>query len=273
MLGMLGHLVGWPMPKGGSQRIADALVALLAAHGGTVECGVRVGALDELPAGATVLFDVGPHQFVELAGDRLPGRYADRLRKYRYGPGVFKLDYVLSAPIPWTNPEAHLAGTVHLGGSLAEVAAAEAAVGRGDHPERPFVLVAQPTNFDPTRSATGRHVAWAYCHVPNGSTLDMTARIDDQIERFAPGFRDVVAGRHAMTTPQLEAYNPNNVGGDIAAGAGDLRQFLARPVLGLHPWRTPLAGVYLCSASTPPGAGVHGMCGWHAARTVLSDTR
>jgi phytoene dehydrogenase-like protein len=273
MLGMLAHTVGWPMPRGGSQSIADALASLLAAHGGTVECDAPVGSLADLPDGATVLLDVTPRQVLALAGERLPGRYAKRLRKYRYGPGVFKLDYVLSGPIPWSNPDAHLAGTVHIGGSLAEVVASEHAVGNGRHPDRPFMLVAQPTNFDPTRSTTGRHVAWTYCHVPNGSTIDMTARMEAQIERFAPGFRDLIVGRHAMATPQIEAYNANYVGGDIAAGAGDLRQFIARPTLGLHPWRTPIDGVYLCSAATPPGAGVHGMCGWHAARAVLADGR
>lgn len=273
MLGMLGHLVGWPMPRGGSQRIADALVSLLRAHGGTIECGVPVTSLAELPAGATAVLDVTPRQLVAMAGDRLPDRYARRLAKYRYGPAVFKLDYVLSEPIPWTAPEARRAGTVHVGGGLAEIAASEAAVGAGRHAERPFLLVAQPTQFDPTRSATGRHVAWTYCHVPNGSTVDMTAPIEAQIERFAPGFGDTIIGRHTLGPAALEAYNANYVGGDIAAGAGDLRQFVARPVLGRHPWRTPLDGVYLCSAATAPGAGVHGMCGYHAARTVVGDGR
>ena len=271
MLGMLGHVVGWPMPQGGAQSISDALASLLAAHGGTVECGVTVRALDELPAGSTALLDVTPRQFLALAGDRLPARYAKRLARYRYGPAVFKLDYVLSEPVPWAAPEARRAGTVHVGGGLAEVAASEAAVAAGRSPERPFLLVAQPTQFDPTRSSTGRHVAWVYCHVPNGSPVDMTDRVENQIERFAPGFRDVIVGRHAMGPAAIEAYNANNVGGDIAAGAGDLRQFVARPVLGLRPWRTPIDGVYLCSAATPPGAGVHGMCGYHAARTVLRD--
>lgn len=273
LLGMLGHLVGWPMPKGGSQSIADALVALLEAHGGRVECNAPVTTLAELPPRATVLLDVTPRQLLDLAGDRLPSRYAKRLRTYRYGPGVFKIDYVLSEPIPWTNPEARLAGTVHVGGGLREIAAAEGEVAAGRHPDRPFVLVAQPSVFDPTRSTTGRHVAWVYCHVPNGSVVDMTSRIEDQIERFAPGFRDTVVGRHTMATPQLEAYNPNYIGGDIAAGAGDLRQFVARPVLSLHPWRTPLPGVYLCSGATPPGAGVHGMCGMHAAACAVADGR
>lgn len=273
MLGLLGHLVGWPMPRGGSQRIADALVSLLRAHGGTIECGVRVESLAELPAGATVLLDVTPRQLLAIAGDRLPARYARRLARYRYGPAVFKIDYVLSEPIPWRAPEARRAGTVHVGGGLTEVAAAEAEVAAGRHPERPFLLVAQPTQFDPTRSTTGRHVAWTYCHVPNGSTVDTSERIEAQIERYAPGFRDTVVGRHTLGPTELEAYNANYVGGDIAAGAGDLRQFVARPVVGRHPWRTPLDGVYLCSAATAPGPGVHGMCGWHAARTVLADGR
>ena len=273
MLGMLGHLVGWPLPRGGSQAIADALVSLLRAHGGTIECGVAVSSLGELPPGATAVLDVTPRQLLAMAGDRLPARYAARLARYRYGPAVFKLDYVLSDPIPWRSPEARRAGTVHVGGGLAEIAAAEAAVAAGRHPERPFLLVAQPTQFDATRSSTGRHVAWTYCHVPNGSTVDMTDRIEAQIERFAPGFRDTIVGRHTLGPAALEAYNANYVGGDIAAGAGDLRQFVARPVLARHPWRTPLDGVYLCSAATAPGAGVHGMCGYHAARTVLADRR
>lgn len=273
MLGMLGHLVGWPQPRGGSQRIADALVSLLEAHGGTVECGVTVTSLDELPPGATTVLDVTPRQILAMVGERLPARYAKRLGKYRYGPAVFKLDYVLSEPIPWAAAEARRAGTVHVGGALAEVARSEAEVAAGRHAEQPFLLVAQPTQFDPTRSATARHVAWMYCHVPNGSTVDMTERIEAQIERFAPGFRDTVVGRHTMGPAALEVYNANYIGGDIAAGAGDLRQFVARPVLGRHPWRTPLDGVYLCSAATPPGPGVHGMCGHHAAHTVLADGR
>lgn len=273
MLGMLGHLVGWPLARGGSQAIADALVSLLEAHGGTVECGVAVTSLAELPAGATAVLDVTPRQFLRLAEGRLPARYARRLARYRHGPGVFKLDHVLSEPIPWAAPQAGRAGTVHVGGGLAEVARSEADVAAGRHPEHPFLLVAQPTQFDPTRSSTGRHVAWTYCHVPHGSDVDMTERIEAQIERFAPGFRDTIVGRYALGPAALEAYNANYAGGDIAAGAGDLRQFIARPVLSRHPWRTPLDGVYLCSAATPPGPGVHGMCGHHAAQTVLADHR
>ena len=273
MLGMLGHLVGWPLARGGSQAIADALVGLVEAHGGTVECGVGVTSLGELPAGVTVVLDVTPRQFLRLADGRLPSRYARRLAAYRHGPGAFKLDYVLSEPIPWAAPQVGRAGTVHVGGSLADVARSEADVAAGRHPDRPFLLVAQPTQFDPIRSTTGRHVAWAYCHVPYGSDVDMTERIEAQIERFAPGFRDTIVGRHTLGPAALEAYNANYAGGDIAAGAGDLRQFIARPVLVRRPGRTPLDGVYLCSAATPPGAGVHGMCGYHAARTVLDDQR
>lgn len=269
----LGHTVGWPQPVGGSQRIADALVSVLAAHGGTVECGTEVTSLDGFAPGATVLLDVTPRQFVRIAGDRLPVRYVRRLTGYRYGPGAFKVDYLLSEPIPWRDPDAHRAGTVHVGGTFAEVAESEATVAAGHHPERPFVLVAQPTVFDPSRSVAGRHVAWAYCHVPNGSAVDMTAAIERQIERFAPGFGDVVLGRHTIGARAFEAYDANYVGGDIAGGAADLRQFFARPVLSTSPWRTPLTGVYLCSSSTPPGAGVHGMCGWHAARAALADAR
>ena len=273
LLGMLGHHVGWPLAKGGSQAIADALVGLLAAHGGSVECGVTVTSLAALPAGPVVVLDVTPRQLLALAGGRLPERYARKLAGYRHGSGVFKVDYLLREPIPWAAPDVGRAGTVHVGGGLAEIARAEAAVAAGRHPERPFVLLTQPTQADPSRSSTGRHVAWAYCHVPHGSGVDMTARIDAQIERFAPGFGDVVVARHTMGPAAIEAYNANNIGGDVAAGAGDVRQFLARPMLARHPWRTALPGVYLCSAATPPGPGVHGMCGWHAARTVLADQR
>ena len=269
MLGMLGHLVGWPMPRGGSQSIADALVSLLQAHGGTVECGVRVGSLDEIPAGATTLLDVGPRQFLTLAGDRLPARYARRLAKYRYGPAAFKLDYVLSDPIPWAAAEARRAGTVHVGGSLADVVTSEAAVATGQVSNRPFTLVAQPTQFDPTRSTTGRHVAWAYCHVPNGSTEDMTDRVEAHIERYAPGFSDTIVGRHTMGPAALEAYNPNYVGGNIMTGAKNIPQLVFGPRKTLHPYDTGLPGHYLCSAATPPGPGAHGMCGANAATRAL----
>lgn len=269
MLGGLGHLVGWPMARGGSQSIADSLVGVLESLGGSVVCDAPVTSLDELPPARAVLLDLTPRQVLAVAGENLPDRYARRLGRYRYGPGVFKLDLALDGPIPWTNPDVAKAATVHIGGTMPEIAAAEDDVLRGRHPERPFVLLAQPTLFDDSRAPSGVHTAWAYCHVPNGSTADMTEPIESQIERFAPGFRDLVIARHTMATGAMEAHNANYVGGDINGGAADLRQFVARPTLGLHPWVTPADGLYLCSSSTPPGGGVHGMCGWHAANEVL----
>jgi phytoene dehydrogenase-like protein len=268
-LGMLGHLVGWPVARGGSQSIADALVSLLSSLGGNVECGWEVQSLDELPPSRAVLADVTPRQLLAIAGNRLPARYRKKLQRFRYGPGVHKVDWVLDGPVPWLSPACHAAGTVHVGGAFEQVAAAEEEVSRGRHPERPFVLLVQPSQCDGTRSPTGMHVVWAYCHVPNGSTVDMTERIEAQIERFAPGFRDRILARHVMGPAAMQAHNPNYVGGDINGGLADLRQFVARPTFGLHPWATPVAGLYLCSSSTPPGGGVHGMCGWHAAKEVL----
>ncbi len=273
MLGILGHLVGWPMARGGSQSIADALVGLLEARGGTIECDRRVESLSELPSSDAVLLDVTPRQVIEIAGDRLPARYRRTLERFRYGPGVFKVDWALDGPIPWANPDAALAATVHLGGSFTEIAAAEDAVQKGHHPDRPFVLLAQQSLFDATRVPDGTHTAWAYCHVPNGSTVNMTSRIEDQIERFAPGFRDRVLARHELTPAGMEDHDANYIGGDINGGVADLRQFIARPSFGLHPWRTPVDGLYLCSSSTPPGGGVHGMCGYHAANEVLRRHR
>jgi phytoene dehydrogenase-like protein len=271
-LASLAHVVGWPMARGGSQAIADALVAELARHGGRVECGQRVQSLAELPA-RTVLLDVTPRQLIEMAGRHLPDRYRRRLGRFRYGNGVFKVDWLLDGPIPWRDPACSRAGTVHVGGTADEVVAVEAQVHRGQHPERPFVILAQQSLFDPTRAPAGMQTAWAYCHVPAGSTVDMTDRIEDQIERFAPGFRERVLERHTMNTVAMHAHDANFIGGDIIGGAADLRQFFARPVLSLHPWRTPLEGVYLCSSSTPPGGGVHGMCGWHAAQQALRRNR
>jgi phytoene dehydrogenase-like protein len=278
MLGVLAHLVGWPMARGGSRSIADSLVALLVAHGGRVVCGERVASLRDLPPADAVLLDVTPRQVVEIAGDALPARYRRALERFRYGPGVFKVDWVLDGPIPWTNPDCARAATVHLGGRLDEIVAAEADVQAGRHPERPYVLLAQQSRFDPSRvpstgDAHGVETAWAYCHVPNGSTIDMTGAIEAQVERFAPGFRERLIGRHTMGPAAMQAHDENYRGGDINGGVGDLRQFVRRPTLGLHPWRTPLSGVFLCSSSTPPGGGVHGMCGWHAAREVLRTAR
>jgi phytoene dehydrogenase-like protein len=263
------HASGWPMARGGSQRIADALAGSLRALGGEISVGDRIDSLDRFVAERAILFDTSPATLERLAATRLPERYRRALRRYRRGPGVFKLDYALSGPVPWRAPECRRAGTVHLGGTFAEIAASEAAVNRGEHPERPFVLVAQQSLFDETRAPPGKHTLWAYCHVPNGSTLDMTARIEAQLERFAPGFADAVLARAVTGPAEIEAYNANCTGGDISGGAYDGLQFFARPVLGLDPYATPAPNLYLCSSSTPPGAGVHGMCGLHAARSAL----
>ncbi len=270
-LAAYAHLVGWPVAKGGSQAVTDALVAILGEHGGTVECGQRVDDLAALPPDAIVLADVAPAALARMAGDRLPLPMQRRYRRFRRGPGTFKLDYALSGPVPWTDPAVAAAGTVHVGGTFEEIATAEATVAQGGHPVRPFVLAAQASACDPTRAPAGQHTLWAYCHVPNGSDVDMTEAVERQIERFAPGFRDVVLARHVTTSSGLEAYNANNVGGDITGGLSDWRQMVARPTLSPKPWRTGIPGVYLCSSSTPPGGGVHGMCGLHAARTALAD--
>ncbi len=268
-LGVVGHAVGWPLPRGGSQRIADALTAYLRSLGGEVVTNGAVGSLDELPAARAVLLDVTPRQLVAIGGDRLRPRYRRRLERYRYGPGAFKVDWALDAPIPWTASECGRAATVHIGGTADEIALSERAAWHGDIAEHPFVLLAQPTLFDPSRAPEGKHTAWAYCHVPHGSRVDMTDRIEAQVERFAPGFRDRIIERHTMGPLELEAYNPNYVGGDIGGGVMDLKQAFARPVASRDPYRAGIEGVYLCSASTPPGGGVHGMCGYHAARSAL----
>ena len=273
VLAVLGHACGWPLARGGTQRIADALAGYFRALGGRIETGRRVDSLDDLPAARAVLADVAPRELLRIAGARLGSRYRRTLERYRYGPGAFKVDWALDGPVPWRATACLRAATVHVGGTLDEIALAEAGVGRGAHPERPFVLFAQPSLFDPSRAPAGRHTAWGYCHVPNGSTVDMTARIEAQIERFAPGFRDRILARHVMGPAQLERYNANYVGGDINGGLADLRQLFARPVARLVPYRTPARGLYLCSSSTPPGGGVHGMCGYHAARTALRQRR
>jgi phytoene dehydrogenase-like protein len=270
VLGILAHLEGWPCARGGSQRLADALVSYLRSLGGEVETGRRVASLAELGASRPVLLDLTPRQVRAVCGDALPRPYARRLERYRYGPGVFKLDWALDGPIPWRAPECAQAATVHLGATLEEIVASEREPWRGRVADRPFVLLAQQSLFDPTRAPAGKHAAWAYCHVPNGSAEDMTERIEAQVERFAPGFRELVLARSAMGPAEMEAHNPNLVGGDINGGAADLRQMLARPVLGGTPYGTPLPGVYLCSASTPPGGGVHGMCGLNAAGAALA---
>lgn len=271
LLGTLGHLVGWPMAEGGSQAIADGLRRLLTAAGAEIRCSTPVTSLDELPPARAVLCDVSPRQLLRLAGDRLPSRYERAVGRFRHGPGVFKLDWALDGPVPWRDPALARAGTVHLGGTLDEVRRAEHDVAEGRHPDEPFLLLAQQSSFDATRAPDGAQTLWGYCHVPHGSGLDLTERIERRIERFAPGFRDRVLARHVATTATVEAENRNYVGGDITGGVSDLVQFFVRPTLSLRPWATPAAGLYLCSASTPPGAGVHGMCGAAAARTVLAD--
>jgi phytoene dehydrogenase-like protein len=268
-LGLLAHAVGWPFPQGGSQRISDALASYLRSLGGEIETGRRVESLAEVGETRPVLLDVTPRGLLALAGDRLPGRYRRGLERYRYGPGVFKLDWALDAPIPWKAEECARAATVHLGATLEEIAASETAPWRGEIAERPYVLLAQQSLFDPTRAPGGQHTAWAYCHVPNGSTVDMTERIEAQIERFAPGFRERILARSALGPADIERYNANYVGGDINAGAATLSQLFTRPVARVTPYATPLPGVFLCSASTPPGGGVHGMCGYHAAHAAL----
>ncbi len=269
VLMLSAHKVGWPVARGGSQRMADALADHLRSLGGRIETGHRVESLAELDGLGPALLDVTPRQLVQLAGDRLPSRYARRLGRYRYGPGVFKLDWALDGPIPWRTSEIARAGTVHLGGTLEEIAASEDAAVHGRHHDRPFVLLVQASRFDPTRAPDGKHTAWAYCHVPHGSSRDMTEEIEGQVERFAPGFSDLIIGRSAMGPAAMERHNPNYIGGDINGGVQDLRQLFTRPVARLDPYSTPLDGVHLCSSSTPPGGGVHGMCGYWAAQSVL----
>ncbi len=273
VLAALGHAAGWPFPKGGAQRITDALVSCLRSLGGEVHVGSPVSSVAELPAAKVVLLDLTPRQVLGVAGERLPARYRARLARYRYGPGVFKVDYALEGPVPWEARECALAATVHVGGTLEEIAGAEGAVARGEHPERPFVLVAQPSLFDPSRAPEGHHTLWAYCHVPNGSTFDMTERMEAQLERFAPGFRERILARSTMNAAELERWDANLVGGDINGGLMDLGQLFTRPVASPVPYATPAKGLYICSSSTPPGGGVHGMCGYFAARAALRDLR
>jgi phytoene dehydrogenase-like protein len=271
LLSVAAHAVGWPIVRGGSQRFADALLGYFRSLGGEVQASLPVTRLDELAGVRVVILDLGPHQVARIAGARLPARYRQALERYRYGAAAFKLDWALDGPVPWAAPACARAATVHLGGTLEEAVASEAAHARGEVHERPFVLFVQPTLFDPTRAPAGRHTAWAYCHVPNGWSLDLTDRIERQVERFAPGFRDRILARSAIAPAQFEQRNPNLVGGDINGGTMDLLQVVRRPVLSPTPYRTPLTGVYLCSASTPPGGGVHGMGGYHAAMTALKD--
>ena len=264
-----GHAVDWPCVRGGSQQLSEALASLLRSLGGQIEVGRTVRGLADLPPHRVALFDTSPRQLIELAGDALPARYQRRLARFRYGPAVFKVDWALDGPIPWRDPACARASTVHVGGTLDEIAAAEAAPWAGRCADRPFVLVCQQSVADPTRAPAGQHTGYAYCHVPYGCDVDMTDRIEAQLERFAPGFRDRVLARHSRGPAQLEADNPTCVGGTITGGAADLRQLFTRPVARWDPYSTPNPSLYLCSASTPPGGGVHGMCGAFAARSAL----
>jgi phytoene dehydrogenase-like protein len=270
MLGGSAHAVGWPLPRGGARSISDALAGYFRSLGGEIETDAPVTTLAELEGARFVLCDVTPRQLLQIAGDRLPAGYRRALERYRYGVGAFKVDWALDGPIPWRDRACARAATVHVGGTLEEIAAAESAPGRGRAAERPFLILAQPTLFDPTRAPAGKHIGWAYCHVPLGSTADMTGKIEAQIERFAPGFCDRIVARHTMSTADFERHNPNYIGGDINGGAQDLRQLFTRPTLSAY--RTPVRGLYLCSSSTPPGGGVHGMCGFHAALAALNDS-
>ena len=272
VLAAAAHRVGWPIPVGGSQSLATAMAGYLHTLGGEIVTDARVQSLRDIPDARSILLDVTPRQALAIAGDRFSPRYRRALSRYRYGPGVCKMDWALSAPVPWRDPALARAGTVHLGGNLEELSASEAAPWRGEHPERPFVLIAQPSLFDPTRAPAGSHTLWGYCHVPNGSDVDMTERIERQIERFAPGFRDCILARHVVPASRMHHHNANLIGGDISGGANTFDQLFLRPVMRRVPYATSVRGLYLCSSSTPPGGGVHGLCGVHAARAALKAT-
>lgn len=266
-LTLAAHVGGWLVAKGGSQRVSDALAKYFMSLGGEIRTGTRVRSMDDIPTGK-ILFDLTPRQILAIAGDALPASYRQRLDRFRFGPGVFKVDWALDSAIPWTADVCRKAGTVHVGGSFDEISSAERDVHDGKHPDRPFVIVTQPSICDPSRAPTGKHTAWGYCHVPSGSREEMTARIEDQIERFAPGFRKIILARHATDTASLERGNENYVGGDIGGGAMDAWQIFARPVLSACPYKTPHPRLFICSSSTPPGGGIHGMCGVNAAKAI-----
>jgi phytoene dehydrogenase-like protein len=269
VLTAIAHTAGWPFPRGGAQRLADALASYLRSLGGEIVTGARVDSIGDLPQAKAILCDLSPRPLLRVAGRVLPDWYKKRLERYRYGMGSYKVDWALDAPIPWRDRTVMRAATVHLGGTLDEISSSERDAWNGRAAERPFLIVVQPTLFDDTRAPAGKHTAWAYCHVPNGSTVDMLPRIEQQIERFAPGFRERILARHVMTPADLERRNPNLAGGDIGMGVTDLRQMIARPTWGWY--RTPARGLYICSASTPPGVAVHGMCGYFAAQCALKD--
>jgi phytoene dehydrogenase-like protein len=269
VLGAMAHVAGWVLPRGGAQTLTDALAAYLRSLGGEIIAGSRIDSIDDLPPARAILCDLSPKPLLRIAGHLFPASYRRQLERYRYGMGVFKVDWALDAPIPWTAVSCAQAATVHLGGTLGEIAQSERDAWDGTPSERPYVLLSQPTLFDPSRAPKGKHIAWAYCHVPHGSAIDMLARVEQQVERFAPGFRERVLARSVMYPADLERHNANLVGGDIAAGVADLGQFFLRPTR--HLYSTPVRGLYLCSASTPPGVGVHGMCGYHAAQRALAE--
>jgi phytoene dehydrogenase-like protein len=271
VLSTAAHLYGWPLPRGGTQKIADALASYFQSLGGTIQTNFYVTDLKQLPSAHAVLFDVSPRQLLSIAGHTFSPLYSRQLSRYRYGMGVFKIDWALDGPVPFTAEVCRQAGTVHIGNTYEEIAAGELATWNGHHTDKPYVLLAQQSLFDETRAPQGKHTLWAYCHVPNGSTLDRTAAIENQIERFAPGFRERILARHVINSQQMEEYNPNYIGGDINGGAIDIGQLFTRPALRLSPYRTSAKGLYICSASTPPGGGVHGMCGYYAARRALKD--
>jgi phytoene dehydrogenase-like protein len=269
VLALAGHAVGWPCAKWGSVAIINALASYFRSLGGTIRTSTTVRSMNDIPPSRAVLFDVTPRQLVSIAGDELPPSYVNRLQRFRYGPGVFKIDWALDGPIPWRAEECRHSATVHVGGTIEEMADHEAAIWQGRNTDRPFVLVAQQSLFDDSRTPAGKQTGWAYCHVPHGSTEDMTETIERQIERFAPGFRERILARHTMNTAAYEAYNANMIGGDIAGGANMLSQVVVRPFLRINPYSTPNERIYLASSSTPPGGGVHGMCGYWAAQSAL----
>jgi phytoene dehydrogenase-like protein len=271
VLGALGHKIGWPFPKGGAQQLANAMGNYYQSLGGTLQTNFEVKAMADIPSAQAVLFDITPHQLLQFDGLNFPYLYRKQLENYRYGPGIFKVDWALHAPIPFKTKDCLKAATIHLGGTFEEIAAAEKMPWQGKHAEKPYVLLVHQTPFDTTRAPAGKHTAWAYCHVPNGSTKNMTEQIENQVERFAPGFKDTIAARHTMNTADVHQYNANYQGGDINGGTITLSQLFTRPAIRWSPYTTPVKGIYICSASTPPGGGVHGMCGYHAAQKVLID--
>ena len=273
VLGALGHKVGWPFPKGGAQKLANAMGSYYKSLGGIIQTQFEVRAMADIPSTQVVLFDITPQQLLQLEGLDFPHLYRRQLQNYRYGPGIFKVDWALSGSIPFKAKDCLKAATIHLGGTFEEIAEAEKLPWQGQHAEKPYVLLVHQTPFDAIRAPEGKHTAWGYCHVPNGSTVDMTARIENQIERFAPGFKDTIVARHTMNTVEVNRYNANYIGGDIIGGAATLSQLFTRPAIRWSPYTTPKKGIYICSSSTPPGGGVHGMCGYHAARKVLRDLK